>query len=81
LLALKARHCKIEDGMFASIVGMVATFVPHHNVLQKVLDENSSQYFLHKSIDNLAQFTIFYALLKFTAASRDVMLSIETRLY
>jgi hypothetical protein len=56
LFALKARHRKMGDGMFASIVGMVATFLPHHNVLQKVLDENSSQYFLLKSIDNLAQF-------------------------
>jgi hypothetical protein len=56
LLSLKATHLKMGDGVFSSMVGMVAQFLPAGNLLQRILKKHPSEYFLLKCIDNLAAF-------------------------
>lgn len=56
LLAFKARHVTVGDGLFANIVGILATFMPSSNILIKSLPKTPSIYFLLKAIDNLASY-------------------------
>ena len=54
LLAFKARHLTVGDGLLANVIGMMATFMPSSNILKHCLPKKPSTYFLLKAIDNLA---------------------------
>ena len=56
LLAFKARHLKVGDGILGNIVAMMATFLPSDNMLRKWLPDNTSTYLLLKTLDNMAAY-------------------------
>ena len=74
LLAVKARHLKMGDGVFASVVGIMATFLPRGNVLQTILKENPSEYFLLKCIDNLSDLNVELRCIQVDVCEKGCML-------
>jgi hypothetical protein len=56
ILAFKARHLKVGDGLLANIVAMMATFLPNPNAFVDLLPEKTSIYYLLKKLHNLAAF-------------------------
>jgi hypothetical protein len=73
LLAFKARHLKVGDGMLANIVATMATFLPAENSLAACLPTETSTYFLLKTLDNLASFKTDLRTLKIDCCVKKCM--------
>jgi hypothetical protein len=73
LLAFKARHLKVGDGMLANIVAIMATFLPAENSVKACLPTETSTYFLLKTLDNLASFKTELRTLKIDCCVKKCM--------
>jgi len=73
LLSFKARHLKIGDVLLAHMVGLMATFLPEGNTLQRVLPQRTSTYHLLKSLDNLAAYKSSLRTLKIHVCIKKCM--------